>query len=165
MNYSYMFYTIGYRSQVWHSRWYTTYLRPRKFRVFINEHYSSEKNNAFQCTPRINIGYLSVHCICTHHHRSDTKLTSTQCLCGWPLNKKIIQPRHHSRTHQQQHTDDETGTIAIIEDTMLKVKTWMDAVHIKLNESKTEFIYFGSRQQLRKCQNKTINISGTMSYK
>ena len=33
---------------------------------------------------------------------------------------------------------------------MLKVKTWMDAVHLKLNESKTEFIYFGSRQQLKK---------------
>ena len=28
-------------------KWYTTYLRPRRFRVHINEHYSSEKNNAF----------------------------------------------------------------------------------------------------------------------
>ena len=29
-------------------KWYTTYLRPRRFRVCINEHYSSEKkNNAF----------------------------------------------------------------------------------------------------------------------
>ena len=58
------------------------------------------------------------------------------------------------------HIDDETGTITGIEGTMIKVKTWMDAVHLKLNESKTEFIYFGSRQQLRKCQHKTINING-----
>ena len=58
------------------------------------------------------------------------------------------------------HTNNETGTIAIIEDTMLKVKTWMDAASLKLNESKTEFIYFGSRQQLRRCQHKTINING-----
>ena len=29
--------------------------------------------------------------------------------------------------------DDETYTIAIIEDTMLKVKIWMNAVHLKLN--------------------------------
>ena len=35
----------------------------------------------------------------------------------------------------------------------------MDAVHLKLNESKTEFIYFGSRQQLRKCPHKTVNIN------
>ena len=75
--------------------------------------------------------------------------------------RKVIQPRHHSRTHQQHtHTDDETGTIVIIEDIMLKVKTWMDVAHLKLHESKTEFIYFGSRQQLRKCQHKTINING-----
>ena len=40
------------------------------------------------------------------------------------------------RPTNNTHTDDETGTIAIIEDTMLKVKTWMDAVHPKLNESK-----------------------------
>ena len=50
--------------------------------------------------------------------------------------------------------------IAIIEDTMLKIKTWMDAAHLKLNESETQFIYFGSRQQLRICQHKTINING-----
>ena len=54
---------------------------------------------------------------------------------------------------------DETCTIAVIEDTMLKVKTWMDAVCLKLNESKTEFIYFGSRQQLTKCHHNTININ------
>ena len=36
----------------------------------------------------------------------------------------------------------------------------MAAVHLRLNESKTEVIYFGSRQQLRKCQNKTFNING-----
>ena len=58
------------------------------------------------------------------------------------------------------HTDDETGTIAIIEDRVLKVKTWMDVANLKLNESKTEFMYFGSRQQLRKCQHKTINTNG-----
>ena len=29
--------------------------------------------------------------------------------------------------------------------TMLKVKSWMDVVHLKLNDSKTEFIYFGSQ--------------------
>ena len=34
------------------------------------------------------------------------------------------------------------------------------SAHLKLNESKTEFIYFGSRQQLRKCQHKTVNING-----
>ena len=54
---------------------------------------------------------------------------------------------------------------------MLKVKGWMDAVRLKLNESKMEFIYFGSRQQLQKCtidkiniNNKTIQRSNTVKY-
>ena len=43
---------------------------------------------------------------------------------------------------------------------MLKVKAWMDVVRLQLNESKTEFIYFGSRQQLKKCTFNKINING-----
>ena len=43
---------------------------------------------------------------------------------------------------------------------MLKVKGWMDAVRLKLSESKTEFIYFGSRQQLKKCTFDKIKFNG-----
>ena len=34
----------------------------------------------------------------------------------------------------------------------------MDAVRLKLNKSKTEFIYFGSGQQLSKCSENTIRV-------
>ena len=43
----------------------------------------------------------------------------------------------------------EPDTIAIMEDSMLEVRRWMNEVRLKLNESKTEFIYFSSRQQLK----------------
>ena len=46
----------------------------------------------------------------------------------------------------------------MIEKSMLNIKLWMDAVRLKLNESKTEYIYFRSRQQLAKCQEKTIKV-------
>ena len=36
----------------------------------------------------------------------------------------------------------------------------MDAVKLKLNETKTEFIYFGGRHQLAKTHRDTINING-----
>ena len=55
-------------------------------------------------------------------------------------------------------TTDECDTITIIEKPMLNIRAWMDAVRLKLNESKTEFIYFGSRQQLAKCQEKIIKV-------
>ena len=41
---------------------------------------------------------------------------------------------------------------------MLKVKAWMDVIRLKLNESKTKFIYFGSRNQLKKCTFDKTNI-------
>ena len=43
---------------------------------------------------------------------------------------------------------------------MYDIKAWMEAVKLKLNEAKTEFIYFGSRQQLNKATHTTINIMG-----
>ena len=56
--------------------------------------------------------------------------------------------------------EDEPDTIATIESTMLDVKCWMDAVHLKMNQSKPEFIYFGSKQMLKKCNISTVNING-----
>ena len=41
---------------------------------------------------------------------------------------------------------------------MLKVKSLMDAVHLKCNESKTESIYFGSQQLLQKCNAENIKV-------
>ena len=43
---------------------------------------------------------------------------------------------------------------------MLDVKHWMDAVCLKMKESKTEFNYFGSKKMLKKCNINTINING-----
>ena len=36
----------------------------------------------------------------------------------------------------------------------------MDQVQLKINESKTEFIYFGGSRQLEKCLTITINVNG-----
>ena len=55
---------------------------------------------------------------------------------------------------------EELDTIATIESTMLDIKSWMDQVHLKLNEAKTEFIYFGWPSQLGKCATTTIDVNG-----
>ena len=55
---------------------------------------------------------------------------------------------------------DKSATNAAIESNMLDVKYWMDAVHHQMNESKTEFIYFGSKKKLKKCNISAVNING-----
>ena len=45
---------------------------------------------------------------------------------------------------------------------MLNIKKWMDQMHLKMNPSKTEFIYFGYPRQLHKCTESSINIAGDL---
>ena len=54
----------------------------------------------------------------------------------------------------------ECETIAIIENSMQDIEVWMDQVHLKMNDSKTEFIYFGWPSQLEKCTTSEIKVNG-----
>ena len=45
-----------------------------------------------------------------------------------------------------------------LRDQCFKVTFWMDAVYLKLNESKTEFIYLGSQQLLQNCNTENIMV-------
>ena len=47
-----------------------------------------------------------------------------------------------------------------MERSMKDIKAWMETLKLKLNEAKTEFFYFGSRQQLNKTSYTTINVIG-----
>ena len=55
---------------------------------------------------------------------------------------------------------DGSATIAAIELAMQDVKYWIDDVCLKMNESKLELIYFGSKHMLIKCNINTVNING-----
>ena len=54
---------------------------------------------------------------------------------------------------------DEPATIAAMEAIMLDVISWMDAAYLKMNESKMEFLYFGSKHMLKKCNINTVTIN------
>ena len=41
-----------------------------------------------------------------------------------------------------------------------EIKTWMDHNRLKMNDSKTEFILFGSRKHLVKCITTDLNVNG-----
>ena len=72
---------------------------------------------------------------------------------------KVIQTSSTKINSSSAHTN-EDDTITIIEKSMLNIKSWMDAMELKLNETKTEFIYFGGKHQLAKTKRDTINING-----
>ena len=54
----------------------------------------------------------------------------------------------------------ERKTIQDLEESVMKIKHWMDINWLKMNDGKTEFIPYGSRQQLLKCETASIHING-----
>ena len=46
----------------------------------------------------------------------------------------------------------ERKTIQDLEGSAMKIKHWMDINWLKINDGKSEFILYGSRQQLLKCE-------------
>ena len=60
-------------------------------------------------------------------------------LNGFPDNHSV---RQTFKPDQLEHHE-EINTIAVLEKSMLDIKSWMDAVRLKKNNSKTKFIYFG----------------------
>ena len=55
---------------------------------------------------------------------------------------------------------EEVATIKLLEETTSTIKVWMDENRLKMNNAKTEFIFYGSLQQLSKLTMTTIDING-----
>ena len=55
--------------------------------------------------------------------------------------------------------NDEHDTIQALTDITTVVKDWMDLNRLKMNDTETEYIFFGSRQQLCKIDTTNINVN------
>ena len=117
-------------------RWYSNYLKPRKFKVNLNKAYSTENTMQFS----VSKGSVQGAFIFIAYTSTFPEIIKDLTLSSFTNDHSL---RKAFNPHQN---NDEHNTIATIEETMLEVKSWMDAVCLKLNESKTEFIYFRSQQ-------------------
>ena len=145
-------------------KWYEQYLKPRKFKVSINNTYSKE------LTINYSVPQGSIQRSFLFNAYASTisdVIPPTLKLMGYVDDHSIRKPFKPGNSNNNTEPD----TIAIMEDSMLEVRRWMNEVRLKLTESKTEFIYFGSRQQLKKCtfdkiniNNKTTQRSDTVKY-
>ena len=54
----------------------------------------------------------------------------------------------------------EKQTITLLEEALIRIKTWMDLNCLKMNTPKMEFIVFRSKQQLKKVEVASINVNG-----
>ena len=49
--------------------------------------------------------------------------------------------------------------------TLTSIKDLMDSMHLKLNTDKTDFISFGSKQQLRKLDESPLDVNSDLRVK
>ena len=59
-----------------------------------------------------------------------------------------------------ENNGNEFSTISDLEECISKVKEWVNHNRLKMNGEKTEFILYGSRQQLKKSVTNNINVTG-----
>ena len=130
--------------------WFITYLSSRNAEVHINSSRSNPRAIDFSvpqgsiCGPVLYTVYAST--LENYIGVSDVSL--------------IGYADDHS-TYLSFDPNDSAGEQEIIqslEDKLVKVNTWMNLNRLKLNPDKTEFILFGSRQQLNKCKSKEISV-------
>ena len=123
-------------------KWYYNYLKPRKFRVNISEETSTIRQLDFSVPQGSIQGAFLFISYATTLDKIVTNLTLNGCADDHSIRKEFKPSRLGK---------DETEIIKTMESSMLGVKDWIDSVCLKMNESRAEFIYFGSTNQLRKC--------------
>ena len=135
-------------------QWYHIYLKSRKFRVIIDKEQLKPRQLDYSVPQSSIQGAFLFNSYASTLDEIVKDLTLSGFADGHTV-RKTFKPNWLD--HQQ-----ELSTIAIIEKSMLDIKSWMDAMQLKMNDSKTEFIYFGGPRQLEKFIVNKINVNGEM---
>ena len=131
--------------------WFSSYLRPRNCLVEIEGSRSSERSLDF-LVPQGSCGgpvLYSVYASSLHteipaYVRLNAFADDHSLSCAFKANSR----------------EQEVGTIYSLEQCLLEVNRWMNQNRLKMNTEKTEFIIFGSGQNLPKCSTDNINVCG-----
>ena len=138
-------------------KWFDSYLRPRSFKVAIDKEYYSKEHNLEVSVPQgscAGAGLFNLYCA-----PLDDVVPKDLQLSGFADDHSIRKAFKAGDTQSERSTKD------TMETSMLKIKHWMDTMHLKMNPSKTEFIYFGNRVQLKKCLVDDLNIVGDLDLR
>ena len=131
-------------------KWFDRYLQPRSFKVAVNGKYSDEKQLTYSVPQGSCAGAYLFNLYCS---TLNDIVTSDLHLSGFADDHSVRKEfKANDRNAELQTKDD-------IEKCMTNIRLWMDQVRLKMNSSKTEFMYFGNKVQLNKCVVAHLNIN------
>ena len=132
-------------------QWFDSYLRPRGFKVNINNSYSSEIDIAFSVPQGSCAGAPLFTAYCS-------SITTAVPAC---VDLNGFADDHSIRKDYNPNTaGEEEATNTLLSESLANVKKWMGSMRLKMNPDKTEYIQFGSRRQLAKVTQNDINCVG-----
>ena len=134
-------------------QWFDQYLRPRSFKVTINGNYSSDKDLSVSVPQGSCTGANIFNLYCSPLH--EVIPTDLQ-LSGFANDHSVRKPFNASKR------EEESNTLMSMETCILNIKNWMDEMRLKMNPTKTEFIYFGFAKQLSKCTINNLNVASDL---
>ena len=130
--------------------WFKAYLSPRMAEVHVNCS-SSEAQKLDFSVPRGSI-CGSVLCITYASTLENYIKDSNVSLVGYADNHSAYDSFNPNNIHNEYYV------VQNLENTLESVNNWKHLSRLKLNPSKTEFILFGSQQQLAKCNTSAITV-------
>ena len=134
-------------------KWFDSYLSDRCFKVVIGDNYSKPHSLTVSVPQGSCAGASVFNLYCSTLHEIIPK---DLVLSGFADDHSV------RRSFKAGCRKDETKTNQILAECMLNIKSWMDSMRLKMNPSKTEFIYFGSKPQLKKCEVQSLKVSGDL---
>ena len=136
-------------------KWFVAYLRPRRFQVLICDTRSKEIDLPFSVPQGSCAGPVlySAYASTLQEVRNDHDES--------PRKNKPIELHGFVDNHAYKKSFAAKSWV----DEINMMRDWMDGNRLKMNDSKTEFIMFGSNKMLTKCRTTDININGTRGLK
>ena len=133
--------------------WYDSYLSPRSCKVKIKELYSTERSLQFSVPQGSCAGAQLYNAYCSMMHEVVQR----------PISLYGFADDHTLRDQfKANDRDDEIASISRLENSAEDLKTWMDENRLRMNSDKTEFIMFGSKVQLSKCNTTSLTVNGSV---
>ena len=132
-------------------QWFENFLRPRSFKVCVENSYSLPKDLQFSVPQGSSSGAFIFLCYASP---IETVIPENLVLNGFADDHSV------RCKFKAGNLNEELSVIKLIELCMQNVKRWMTTMRLKLNDNKTEFICFGSHKQLAKMSTPSINVNG-----
>ena len=130
--------------------WFDTYLRPRNMKVCINSEYSCKKDLTFSVPQGSCAGPVLYNIYAgTLAH----EMENSPCrILGYADDHCIF------KSFKAGQVPDQENAIKEMENCLDSIRQWMKHNRLKMNDTKTEVIYFGNQVQLDKCNLSSLKV-------